>query len=285
MLPRAPYDSTNRNTYEKARTVSAYTHGQWATALFNAEVAILFNYKEYIRHKWILDVGCGAGRTTGLLKNFAGRYIGIDNSLKMVKACKAKYPDAHLLQCDARDMGAFENGQFDFVLFSFNGLDSMSHAGRLMALQEIHRVLRQDGIFVFSSHNRRCGRDIRRPTVKFALNPWAQFKHLVKFFLSIYNYTKNKRYVYTGDAYSIVNAQPHCFAFLLYYIDKVSQVAQLEGAGFEVMEMYDTEGKCLRQSDDDGDIPWIYYVARKAVPHARSIQEPQREEPQASGEL
>ena len=47
----------------------------------------------------------------------------------------------------------FKDNSFDFVLFSFNGIDSFSHKDRIAALREVRRVLRNDGIFYFSSHN------------------------------------------------------------------------------------------------------------------------------------
>ncbi len=50
-------------------------------------------------------------------------------------------------------MDGLKDNSFDFVLFSFNGMDSFSHKDRIAALGEIRRVLRNDGIFYFLSHN------------------------------------------------------------------------------------------------------------------------------------
>lgn len=57
--------------------------------------------------------------------------------------------------CEGRDLSQFRTASFDLILFSFNGIDYLSHAGRLKALTEIRRVLAIGGVFVFSSDNHR----------------------------------------------------------------------------------------------------------------------------------
>ncbi len=57
------------------------------------------------------------------------------------------------MHCDASDMAVFDNACFDFVLFTFNGIDGMSHEKRIKTLKEIFRVLKYDGVFAFSTHN------------------------------------------------------------------------------------------------------------------------------------
>jgi len=71
----------------------------------------------------------------------------------MVDAAKDRYPDREFRQVDARDLSAFADESFDFVLFSYNGLDCVGHADRLQVLAEVHRVVRPGGVFMFSSHN------------------------------------------------------------------------------------------------------------------------------------
>ena len=47
--------------------------------------------------------------------------------------------------------------QFAAVFFSYNGIDSVNQRDRNVILKEIRRVLRDDGVFVFSSHIWTCG--------------------------------------------------------------------------------------------------------------------------------
>lgn len=104
----------------------------------------------------VLDIGCGTGRTTAPLAAAGHAVIGIDYSAEMITFARTKYPD-----CDFRVMNAcsldFVENHFDYVLFSFTGLDSIApYAKRLECLREIHRVLKPGGIFIYSSHNALC---------------------------------------------------------------------------------------------------------------------------------
>src|ERR1019366_8247253 len=54
---------------------------------------------------------------------------------------------------DARDLSRFGDGEFDVVLFSFNGMDYISHEDRLRVLAPVRRVLRPGGTFFFSAHS------------------------------------------------------------------------------------------------------------------------------------
>src|SRR5262249_12955489 len=105
----------------------------------------------------MLDLGVGGGRTTLHFAKWVHEYVGADYSPSMITACQKRfsgYP-AHISfqVCDARALGLFESASFDFVLFSFNGLDYVGHDDRLKILQEIRRVGNPGGHFCFSSHN------------------------------------------------------------------------------------------------------------------------------------
>ena len=63
----------------------------------------------------------------------------------MVEVCRARYPAFAFRQGDATNMVSLGDASFDFVLFSFNGIDTMPHAQRLQVLAEVRRVLRDDG--------------------------------------------------------------------------------------------------------------------------------------------
>ena len=68
----------------------------------------------------------------------------------MIKACRLKYPSNTAFEvADAGNLRIFENAYFDFVIFSFNGMDTVEHEQRLATLHEIRRVIRKGGTFVF----------------------------------------------------------------------------------------------------------------------------------------
>ena len=89
-----------------------------------------------------------------MLKLLSDRYIGIDYSASMVAVCKQKYPETDIRLGDATDLSEFDDHSFDFVFFSFNGIDTMSEQDRVKVYRAVHRVLDMDGLFAFSTLNK-----------------------------------------------------------------------------------------------------------------------------------
>jgi ubiquinone/menaquinone biosynthesis C-methylase UbiE len=249
----------NKKKYESKNVVSSYIK----MTLQNPEVMILVKHRESIVNKHILDIGCGSGRTTAILKNLSSGYIGIDYSMKMIESCRERFKDVRFARGDVREMSEFRDGEFDFIMFSFNGLDSINHEDRLKGLREIRRVLKLDGLFAFSAHNRNHRYAISRPKIMLSTTPCKQVEEFKKFIKSLLNHIRNRNHQVFEDEYAIINDVAHNYAMLTYYIDKVNQVKQLEGVGFETIEMYDTLGNMLNLDSNDKDSAWIYYVARK----------------------
>lgn len=255
------FDDSNHKVYNKQSIVSFYS--AWHGKLFIPEIIIFVKYKEYIYNKRILDIGCGAGRTSFFLTNFTKFYTGIDYSCKLIEACKERFKDARFICCDVRDMSVFEAQTFDFILFSFNGLDYISHDNRQRALHEIHRVLANKGTFVFSTHNRNYKNATHRPRWKFCLSPTKQAKEIVKFTRSIYNHAKNKKHQHFEEKYSIINDNAMDYSLLTYYVSKEAQISALAEVGFETIDMFSKNGESLIAGSQDCDIPWIYFVTKK----------------------
>jgi SAM-dependent methyltransferase len=101
----------------------------------------------------ILDLGCGAGRTTVGLESRGYDVEAIDLSQDLVEEAQQRVTRSRVHLMDARHL-AFSDNSFDAALFSFNGLDCVyPTAERLRVLAEVHRVLRPGGIFYYSGHN------------------------------------------------------------------------------------------------------------------------------------
>ena len=115
-------------------------------------------FSTYIRPGMaILDIGVGGGRTCEFLARNGARYVGVDNAPEMVRICRQKYPQWEYLEASATDLSPFQDESFDVVLLSYNMLDDLvPDESRWRCLQECHRVLREDGLLVFSSHNPRA---------------------------------------------------------------------------------------------------------------------------------
>lgn len=107
----------------------------------------------------LLDLGCGAGRVAfGLWKLGYGDARGADLADEMVAEAREI---AGCMGCpfpfDRQDATCleYETGSFDGVVFAFNGLMQIpGRANRRRALEEIFRVLRSGGHFLFSTLDR-----------------------------------------------------------------------------------------------------------------------------------
>jgi ubiquinone/menaquinone biosynthesis C-methylase UbiE len=105
----------------------------------------------------VLELGVGGGRTSSYLSRVASRYVGVDYSEAMIRVCRRKFPELDFVLTDASDLSAFEDASFDAIVFSFNGLDYVVPGEkRLRCLCECRRVLRDEGVLIFSSHNPRA---------------------------------------------------------------------------------------------------------------------------------
>jgi ubiquinone/menaquinone biosynthesis C-methylase UbiE len=247
-----------RESYEKKDVVLIYDKRY----LQKPEEIVFEKYKDRIIDKHILDIGCGAGRTTYFLKKYSDHYIGFDYSYAMIEFCKEKVNNTQLLQCDVRHI-AFRNEKFDFVLFSKMGLDDITHDGRLKGLQEIHRVLKENGIFVFSSNNRKWIGYMSHSKIKLSKNPRKLIRNIAVFVKQNYLILRNRKQQISTESYAMINEFSHGEALLSYHIDKKSQILQLYDCGFETIEMYDQFGNTLHPDSDDIRSRWIHYVARK----------------------
>jgi len=101
----------------------------------------------------VLDIGCGAGRTSVGLHARGYRVVAIDLSDSLLSIARSRYAGIDFQKMDAREL-QFEGGAFDAAIFSYNGIDSLyPESTRTDCFREILRVLKPGGVFVFSTHN------------------------------------------------------------------------------------------------------------------------------------
>lgn len=111
-------------------------------------------FKRYLgKPGQLIDIGCGTGRTTSWLHSLGHKVIGLDIAPAMIMKARELHQEIDFLIGDAVAMG-FKENSFDYALFSFNGIDCIfPKSRRLDCLLEVNRVLKDSGIFIFSSHN------------------------------------------------------------------------------------------------------------------------------------
>ena len=252
-------NSINKATYTSNEGVSSYIN----TTLQSPEISIFIKYRDNYQNKNILDIGCGAGRTSFYLRNFSDQYIGIDYSASMIDFCKKEFPTLKFQHADARDLSEYRDSTFDFIIFSYNGIDYVSNEDRITILSEIYRVLKKDGLFVFSTHNRNFNNIESKPQFQLSLNPINFMRNLINFTKQKSNNNKLRKEQLFTNEYAILNDSGNNFSLLTYHITKTKQIEQLNNNGFTLLEMYDTKGQTLHIGADDSSDPWIYYVTKK----------------------
>lgn len=94
----------------------------------------------------ILDLGCGTGELTNIIKNTSAKVIGTDISESMLKKAKQNYRDIDFKQMDAQQSLDFDKESFDAV-FSNAALHWMTNP--LAVIKNINHILKKDGRFVF----------------------------------------------------------------------------------------------------------------------------------------
>jgi ubiquinone/menaquinone biosynthesis C-methylase UbiE len=253
----------NQKAYADRRIVQHYAQLQ---QLQPAEATVLKFLKGLTPLK-MLDIGVGGGRTTPHFAAIATEYIGIDYSSEMIAACQQRFAPAKQTQFavgDARDLSQFADNSFDFILFSFNGIDYVSHADRLKILQEIHRVGKSNSYFCFSSHNLYRFEHEFMLKSQFTFNPLTTYVNLVMFAIMRWlNRSLSLTQLKVMD-YTIVRDESHNFCLNTYYVRSAYQLAQL-APYFHNIKIYSwQQGQELTSEADLAATPdrWLYYLCR-----------------------
>lgn len=238
------------------------------TALRPPEAVILKALRAELQTMTMLDIGVGAGRTTRYFGPLVERYVGVDYSAKMIEACKRRFHEgafaAAFEVCDARDLGRFDDGTFDFILFSLNGIDCVNADGRMRVFREVRRVGRAGGYFCFSSHNLqefpvRFG--LRRafvPSVRRTLanlHRWALL-HCVYNTPALFWRARHSPSLVVRDAV-------HNYGLYQYYIRPLVQMDQLSEWCDDVTAYSSVDGRQLDRGELARTVdPWVYYLCR-----------------------
>lgn len=224
-------EQINKNSYASMGAVAHYSQRK---NMRREEEAVFKWLNAHLELNSILDLGCGAGRTTGLIKRTGRQIVGLDLSLPLVNAASKNIKHVTFLQADAAHL-PFSSAIFSVVLFSFNGLDYLfPQKNRVLALKEIIRVLRPGGYFIFSSHNS-----------EFVPN------NLARLHAYIASWWKGRQSHYWWNIQS--------FGPLLEYHSSISeQISELGAIGFTDIQVVSLYNPLVRFRD-----PHPYYFCRK----------------------
>jgi ubiquinone/menaquinone biosynthesis C-methylase UbiE len=260
---------SNKDTYDAPDVVNVYAG---LRGLQKPEATILRDLKNKLKNMKMLDIGVGAGRTTYSFASSVKEYVGIDYSVNMVESCKnrlSSFPsNASFEVCDVRDMGMFEDNLFDFILFSFNGIDSLCHEDRLQAFREMRRVAKRGGLVCFSTHNVQYLTG--RPLPMWSANPAKLIWRFLKYFHSLFKKKRLRKFrrksfkkLVKNNKYVIVNDGVFNGRLTTYYIKPEEQLKQLADCGFSNIRIYSLEsGKEILDMSKIDRIRdgWLYFL-------------------------
>ena len=116
--------------------------------------AIIANLLKLNKVKTVLDFTCGTGSQVFFLTDHGYQCTGVDFSPVPLQAARGRALQEKLnIQWIDGDMRTLQVGQFDAVITIFNAIGHLIHADFEIALKNIHRNLKEGGIYVFDILN------------------------------------------------------------------------------------------------------------------------------------
>ena len=146
-----------RESWENPDHARDYVEAVTTVGLWESERLLMHRYVDW--GGAVLDIGCGAGRTTFGLYDAGYRHItGYDLSSTMIEAARRVARERGLLiRFDVGDAVSlpYADASFDGALFSNQGFMCIPGGERrLRVLREVRRVLRPGRHFLFTTHDR-----------------------------------------------------------------------------------------------------------------------------------
>lgn len=202
-----------KKQYSNPDVIKSYT----SVGLFPAEKKLIEKY--FKPGSNVLDIGCGAGRTTIALAKNGFNVTGIDLTHGMIEAAKYQ-AKCHKVDVNFKEMNAvnmnFKSESFQNVLFAFNGFDQIhGKKNREIVLRKILNILKPGGCFIFTT---RSGLAFGRRTIAWALTS------------ILYPYRKlisNKNQWEFGD--KVWNGQYH------FYVNPIQLKSKISEIGYKIL--------------------------------------------------
>lgn len=266
----------NRGAFSAARIVGDYgAQFVSATGFLDAgERAALLWVAEVCRGRPILDVGVGAGRTTGMLRLLSDRYLAVDYSSAMLDEFRTHHPGIEAECLDARDLTALSGRDFGLIMFSNNGIDSLAHDDRIVALAQFADHLEHDGRIVFSTLNRygpsfgEHPGQLHRPTRPIDRSPRAIATAVARRVLRPGSLVRAIRNWHAADAARTDNGQwaigplaAHDYGLIVHFTTLDDITASLTAAGLRAEAIFATDGRLLHAGDETTGVDNFTVVA------------------------
>lgn len=195
----------------------------------------------------ICDYGCGPGLYTKKLSELGYTVTGIDFSKRSIDFAKTQDSQTQY-RCE-NYLNTQDIALYDFASLIYCDYGSLSQKNRALLLKNIHRSLKQDGLFlldVFSVNKFMCFQEEKSFILHEKESFWYEKEHLELFLKqSFENYiTLKKTVVIAEEETKVINRWYQ-------YFTKDMIEKECEEAGFEVLEIYcDVKGSPLETSSE-----------------------------------
>jgi ubiquinone/menaquinone biosynthesis C-methylase UbiE len=109
----------------------------------------LYLKKYQIKKEAALDIACGTGRISKILKDLGfKKVVGVDISGEMLKVARKKYPSIKFIQSDMRNYKLRD--KFDLIVCFYDSLNYLTAKKDIqMTFKNIAHHLKDEGIFIF----------------------------------------------------------------------------------------------------------------------------------------
>lgn len=264
-------DNTNHNVWVSAH--AEYLASQnW---LDRGERVAVWSAVSAVRNTPILDVGVGAGRSAGLLGMLSAEYVGVDYVDVMVSGAQREYPEVDIRWGDARSLD-FADCAFQLVFFGNTGLDSLSHADRKIALNEMYRVLAPGGIMIYSTLNRlgpfyKAGPGPIPATPGGRVTPYRVARFIYRsatrpsdHLHGFRNIRRNRGLFEDHGSWAVDTMPTHEWGLVVHYVTSEYARAEAAAVGLGEVCLLDRDGSEITPGALAPHTPWIYVVYVKS---------------------
>lgn len=252
-------NDSNLNTYNSPEVISWYANLNEITPV---EKYLFDSNKDLLSKASVLDIGIGGGRTTSYLIDKCTKYTGIDYAQGFVDSVKKKYPNANIQIADARNLSNFKDKEFEIVNFSFNGIDYVGAEDRKKIFSEINRVLKPNGLFFFSTHNKDHSTFDRQPWTDKNNSFFTNLKTFIKLLPFLRRHALQKKNELRFNDYAIINDSAHNYSLMTFYTSPQFLKKQLQNHHFTDIFLFSKNAKQENEKDLDD---WIFVSCKRSL--------------------
>lgn len=201
-----------------------FTGERYVTDLNSAQISYEHWHRylystQFVKGKDVLDIASGEGYGSRLLAQTAKSVMGVDISDEAIAFANERYRQNNLsfLQGSVENIPLAGTNKIDVVV-SFETIEHVNVEAQELFLQEVKRLLRDDGIFIVSSPNKLLYSDIPKYKNEFHLKEFYEqefFEFLRKFFRHVILFGQK---IFAGSDMWRLGDGEHGSAFTEYHI-------------------------------------------------------------------